>query len=57
MKKKTVSWIANYGIQDGRVFDFISRTTPTSGEDFTFLKQVLTGRASPSSVLRGYNPG
>ena len=52
-EEKTVSRIANYGIQDGRVFDFISRTTPTSGEDFTFLKQVLTGRASPSSVLRG----
>lgn len=49
---ETVSRIANYGVQDGRVFDFISRTTPTSGEDFTFLKQLLTGRASPASVLQ-----
>jgi len=31
----------------------ITRTTPTSGEDFTFLKQLLTGRASPSSILQG----
>ena len=51
--EKTVSRIANYGIQDGRVFDFISRTTPTTGEDFTFLRQLLTGRASPSSALPG----
>ena len=50
--EQTVSRIANYGIRDGRVFDFITRTTPTGGEDFTFLKQVLTGRASPSSVLQ-----
>lgn len=50
---ETVSRIANYGVQDGRVFDFISRTTPTGGEDFTFLKQLLTGRASPSSILQG----
>lgn len=51
-EEQTVSRIANYGVQDGRVFDFISRTTPTSGEEFTFLKQLLTGRASPSSVIQ-----
>ncbi len=51
-EEQTVSRIANYGVQDGRVFDFITRTTPTSGEEFTFLKQLLTGRASPSSILQ-----
>lgn len=50
--EQTVSRIANYGVQDGRVFDFISRTTPTSGEEFTFLKQLLTGRASPASAIQ-----
>lgn len=50
-ENKTVDRVANYGLQDGKVFDFISRTTPTGGEDFTFLRQVLTGRASASSVL------
>ncbi len=50
-EEENVSRIANYGLQDGKVFDFISRTTPTAGEDFTFLRQVLTGRASPSSVI------
>ena len=51
-QEQTVSRIANYGVQDGRVFDFITRTTPTSGEEFTFLKQLLTGRASPSSIIQ-----
>lgn len=49
--ENTVSRIANYGIQDGKVFDFVSRTTPTGGEDFTFLRQILTGKATPSSIL------
>ncbi len=51
-KEQTVNRIANYGVQDGRVFDFISRTTPTSGEEFTFLRQLLTGRASPASAIQ-----
>ena len=50
-EEQTVSRIANYGVQDGKVFDFVSRTTPTGGEDFSFLKQVLTGRATPASIL------
>ena len=50
-EEQTVSRIANYGLQDGKVFDFITRTTPTGGEDFTFLRQILTGRASPSSAI------
>ena len=29
--EKTVDRIANYGLQDGRVFDFISRTTTVPG--------------------------
>lgn len=37
-----VSRIANYGLQDGVVFDFISRTTPTSGVEATFLQRALT---------------
>lgn len=49
---RTVTRVANFGLQDGKVFDFISRTTPTGGEDFTFLRQVLSGRASAASVLQ-----
>ena len=38
-----VTNIANYGLQDGRVFDFISRTTPTGGRDQGFIQQLITG--------------
>lgn len=36
-KQKRVERIANYGLQDGKVFDFVSRTTPTGGAELTFL--------------------
>lgn len=44
-----VTQIANYGLQDGQVFDFVSRTTPTGGSDFSFISQLLdaTGRFTP----------
>ena len=35
--------IANYGLKDGKVFDFISRTTPTGGKDQNFLGQMISG--------------
>ena len=41
-KDRRVSRIANYGLQDGVVFDFISRKTPTSGVETTFLQRALT---------------
>ncbi|MGL4496674.1 MAG: outer membrane protein assembly factor BamE [Beijerinckiaceae bacterium] len=40
-----VERIANYGIEDGRVFDFISRTTPTGGGEQSFLRNLLVGLA------------
>jgi len=55
-EEKQVSRVANFGLQDGKIFDFISRTTPTGGQDFTFLRQVLTGRASAASVLQQGRP-
>ncbi len=36
-KNRTVTRIANYGLQDGKIFDFISRTTPTSGQEMSYL--------------------
>lgn len=41
-----VTQIANYGLKDGKLFDFISRTTPTGGKDRTFLGQILAGSNS-----------
>ncbi|MBD9386559.1 outer membrane protein assembly factor BamE [Rhizobium sp. CG4] len=43
---------ANYTMQDGKVFDTISRTTPTGGRDLTFLQQLLTGGASGANAAR-----
>ncbi len=40
-ENEEVTQIANYGLQDGQVFDFVSRTTPTSGKDLSFVSQVL----------------
>jgi outer membrane protein assembly factor BamE (lipoprotein component of BamABCDE complex) len=42
-QKGAVERVANYGLKDGRVFDFITRTTPTGGLDQNFLQQVLSG--------------
>lgn len=46
-----VARIANYGLQDGVVFDFVSNTTPTGGEDITFIGQVLGGLSSAPTSL------
>ena len=40
-KDRRVARIANYGIQDGAVFDFISRKTPAIGVEKTLLQQML----------------
>jgi outer membrane protein assembly factor BamE (lipoprotein component of BamABCDE complex) len=40
---KEVTQIANYGLKDGKIFDFVSRTTPTSGRDFSFVSQLFAG--------------
>ncbi len=40
-KKRQVNRVANYGLQDGQVFDFISRTTPTSGQELSYLTPLF----------------
>ncbi len=40
-KSKKVTRLANYGMDDGKVVDFSSRTTPTSGAEGTFLKNMM----------------
>src|ERR1700679_3362971 len=42
-KDGKVDRIANYGLKDGKVFDFVSRTTPTGGSEPDFLKNVMGG--------------
>jgi outer membrane protein assembly factor BamE (lipoprotein component of BamABCDE complex) len=38
-----VERIAHYGLQDGVIFDFISRTTPSGGEEQSFLRNLFRG--------------
>lgn len=38
-----VERVANYGLEDGQVFDFISRSTPTGGAEPSFLRNMLVG--------------
>ena len=40
-KNRRVERLANYGIQDGKIFDFISRTTPTAGTELNYLTYVF----------------
>jgi outer membrane protein assembly factor BamE (lipoprotein component of BamABCDE complex) len=40
-KDKKVQRIANYGMEDGKVIDFVTRTTPTGGAESTFLKGMF----------------
>ncbi len=40
-KNRRVQRVASYGMKDGQVFDFVSRTTPTAGSDINILKGLL----------------
>ncbi|WP_237155207.1 outer membrane protein assembly factor BamE [Oryzibacter oryziterrae] len=41
--KGLVKQIANYGLKDGKVFDFIQRKTRTGGADLNLISQILAG--------------
>jgi len=36
-KNRRVERLANYGIKDGKIFDYISRTTPSGGQEQSML--------------------
>ena len=38
---KMVVGVANYGLQDGKVIDFVTRTTPTGGAEQGFIKNMF----------------
>jgi outer membrane protein assembly factor BamE (lipoprotein component of BamABCDE complex) len=41
-KDRRVQRLANYGLKDGKVFDFVSRTTPTGGNDLSYISFMLS---------------
>ena len=40
-KNRQVQRLANYGLKDGKIFDFISRTTPTSGQELNYVAPLF----------------
>jgi outer membrane protein assembly factor BamE (lipoprotein component of BamABCDE complex) len=40
-KNRKVQRLAEYGLRDGKVFDFVSRTTPTSGADLNIINSMV----------------
>ena len=51
--QETVSRIANYGLKDGKVFDFVGRVTPTGGKELSFIGQLLGAAGSVANPLGG----
>jgi outer membrane protein assembly factor BamE (lipoprotein component of BamABCDE complex) len=40
-RNRRVERLADYRLQDGRVFDFVSRTTPTGGKDYAYINAMF----------------
>lgn len=59
-QNQTVRQVANYGLKDGKVIDFIKGGTPASGKQLTALQQLLGNIANRRSLLKqgeGNQPG
>ena len=40
-KNRRVERLANYGMQDGKIFDFIGRRTPAGGQELSYLTYIF----------------
>lgn len=40
-RERKVQRLAEYGMKDGKIFDFVSRTTPTSGNDLSLVSTII----------------
>ena len=40
-RERKVQRLAEYGMKDGKIFDFVSRTTPTSGNDLSLVSTFI----------------
>ncbi len=48
----TVDRVANYGLKDGKVFDFVKRTTPAPGtQDDGILKQLFRNLGKKQNIF------
>jgi outer membrane protein assembly factor BamE (lipoprotein component of BamABCDE complex) len=49
-KKDSVQRLANYGLQDGKVVDFIARETPSKGSEDGLLKELFRNIGRPGAA-------
>jgi outer membrane protein assembly factor BamE (lipoprotein component of BamABCDE complex) len=40
-KDRRVQRLANYGLKDGKIFDFVSQTTPTGGQELSYVRNMF----------------
>jgi outer membrane protein assembly factor BamE (lipoprotein component of BamABCDE complex) len=40
-KERRVQRLADYRLKDGKIFDFVSRTTPTGGQELSYLTYLF----------------
>jgi outer membrane protein assembly factor BamE (lipoprotein component of BamABCDE complex) len=40
-KKRKVERVADYGLKDGKIFDFVSRTTPSGGQELNVISYMV----------------
>lgn len=54
-----VTNVARYGVEDGKIIDLITRTTPTYGREITILQQLFgnIGRVGADQLFDGRAPG
>jgi outer membrane protein assembly factor BamE (lipoprotein component of BamABCDE complex) len=47
-KNRRVERLANYGLKDGKVFDYVSRTTPAGGNELNYLNYIFAITKAPT---------
>lgn len=52
-KNNLVKSVANYGIEDGKVIDFVTRETPSRGSEDSLLKELFRNIGNPQNKAGG----
>lgn len=52
-KQDQVASVAHYGLEDGRVINMLDRKTPVIGQEFSLVKELLSGRGGPVGSVIG----
>lgn len=52
-----VKSVSNYGIEDGKVIDFVTRETPSRGSENNLLEELFRNIGRPQNVIGSGNDG